>query len=132
MSLGSNQPEPNSQREGTEESPAIEYLTPEEYEYSPLDNGRKEIRLLALLPGSSDDPIEIEIWHEPLQMPPKVSSTRFPIEELEKTLPRNWKVFENIEHRLFFWNTCTEKATFEHPDTAFHAVKHTTARISIC
>ena len=89
-----------------------------------MDVGRKEIRLVTLLPGSYDDPIEVEIWHQALQTPPKASSPRSLVEELEKTLPRNWRVFESIDHKLFFWNTCTKKATFEHPDTAFDDLKH--------
>ncbi|KAN0117738.1 HET domain containing protein [Hyaloscypha variabilis] len=76
------------------------------YHYLPLDPTNNEIRLIKLLPGRLDDPIQVEILHERLlaqifQTPEQrhLLKNRF-----QKDLPRQWKMVETLEGRLLFFN----------------------------
>lgn len=75
------------------------------YKYCPLDVELQEIRLLKLLPGTFDDDIRCEMFHAPLREP--ANSEQLPkvtVQELQKTLPRGWEVYETIDGRFAFIN----------------------------
>ena len=70
------------------------------YAYTALDTHQEEIRLLKLQPGNFDDDVSFAVYHVPL-IPPsppleqqRKSSMRLDLEELQKTVPRDWEVKE--------------------------------------
>jgi hypothetical protein len=73
------------------------------YTYTKLDKEKQEIRLLTLLPSQGmDDSIRITISHVPFIVEEKGPSARPDIEEIRRSLPDGWSVFESMEGRLFF------------------------------
>jgi hypothetical protein len=73
------------------------------YTYTKLNKEKQEIRLLTLLPSQGiDDPIRITISHVPFIIEENGLSARPDIEEIRKSLPDGWQVFETMEDRLLF------------------------------
>lgn len=75
----------------------------ETYTYQHLDESKNEIRLVTILPGNYDDPLEITLKHVslnplPLQLPP----TTLSLSQLEETMPPGWSVHETVEGRMLF------------------------------
>ena len=96
-----------------------------DYVYRKLDLEKKEIRLMDLQPGRSDDPIAFMIYHVPL-VPPSPSSepsssTRLPLVELQKTLPWDWDMNETVGGRYLFTYVGEHDIpnSWSHPDPAF-------------
>jgi hypothetical protein len=85
------------------------------YSYSPLDLKTQEIRIVNLLPGSFDDPIRINIIHEPFII--KDSPPQAPVitEALLDSLPSGWSAVENIEGLIVYGY---EPPVPDHPSAA--------------
>ncbi|GES59488.1 HET-domain-containing protein [Aspergillus terreus] len=89
----------------------------ETYCYSKLS--KDEIRLVDLHPASFSDRIKISISHIPL--PPSTHNTTrsVSLNELEKTLPPKWSIFETTDRQILFYFEDTDdnwKSCWEHPD----------------
>ena len=56
-------------------------------EYADLDDHPRQIRLLDLHPGTSQDEIRFTLRHVPLEVPKHVQRKRLTTNELQKTLP---------------------------------------------
>lgn len=92
------------------------------YHYLPLSDPKEDIRLIDLRPGHRADDIVISIRHASLTPLPAKKIKRPSLKELEKTLPPEWMVRENLEGRRLFirpislhsWHT-----TWKHPDGMF-------------
>ncbi|KAK4446413.1 HET-domain-containing protein [Podospora aff. communis PSN243] len=76
----------------------------EPYQYRPLANPGRDIRLLRLFPGAQGDPIRISIFHATLddEPKPKRAPTRLTVSQLKDKLPTGWRVWETIEGRFIF------------------------------
>ncbi|KAI0551240.1 heterokaryon incompatibility protein-domain-containing protein [Xylaria curta] len=79
-----------------------------------------EIRLVTLLPGEFHEPIRLHISHVRHAVLAERSSSMINIDELRRTLPIKWKVYETTENQTFFYyeeeDGSNWKATWEHPD----------------
>ncbi|KAF2093888.1 hypothetical protein NA57DRAFT_68918 [Rhizodiscina lignyota] len=86
------------------------------YEYSSLRN--EEIRILKLLPGGLDDPIRMTIEHAPLIIPNKTKepTKRISQEQLQSTLPSDWKVYIAQDGRYIFRCWSPYMTSWTHPD----------------
>lgn len=100
-----------------------------QYTYSPLtlDN----IRLVKLLPGEPYDDIKIIIDHAafiPECMSPQSLPRLMTVEELEKTLPRDWEVHETVEDDVCFLYETADgkswKSSSFHPDPRIDASRY--------
>jgi hypothetical protein len=85
------------------------------YQYRKLNGA--DIRLLELLPGRFDDPLEAVIKHVPLSEPVKAETKMLSREELQSTLPEGWKVRQTLDGRYIFSDPF--QTTWKHPDSAF-------------
>ncbi|KAM3417190.1 hypothetical protein BST61_g5450 [Cercospora zeina] len=74
------------------------------YQYEPLDYDAKETRLAELLPGSFDDAIHIRIHHVALSSLDNIAleDGGFALEELQRDLPKDWRVRETVNGRFTF------------------------------
>lgn len=86
-----------------------------EYQYRPLKREQDEIRLVLLLPGGRDDPIQISIHHAPLPVPPNNQSQHIDCAELEKSVPYPWSVEETAEGDILYLNTVSKQTSWTHP-----------------
>ncbi|KAI1661974.1 HET-domain-containing protein [Daldinia decipiens] len=90
------------------------------YEYIPLDPASQDIRLVTILPGKFDDPIQIKITHAPL-IPPNEDDKpkRMSLASLRRTLPQSWNARETLEGRIIFRNYEGWCSSWDHPDPDF-------------
>lgn len=105
----------NSQWTRQHESSKMSVDCRQTYAYQHLEESKNEIRLVTILPGAHDDPIEISLHHAPLnplplQPPPNILS----LEQLRETLPPGWNVYQTIEGRMLFEGE-DKNATWVHP-----------------
>ncbi|KAI1733518.1 heterokaryon incompatibility protein-domain-containing protein [Xylaria scruposa] len=88
------------------------------YTYLPLEDPMQEIRLVELLPAPDmDHSIRVRIHHVSLlqeRTPPRRSKPSF--EEVYKTLPPGWDLYQNPQGRYIFANQNSEKLQWNHPD----------------
>jgi hypothetical protein len=90
------------------------------YRHTDLDPATNDLRLVTLLPGEFHDDIEIQIRHGPLvAIPNEHQNPRISIEELTKTLPAGWTLYETLGGRYIFENDETEDTFWSHPDPEF-------------
>ncbi|KAK3994348.1 heterokaryon incompatibility protein-domain-containing protein [Cladorrhinum sp. PSN332] len=77
------------------------------YQYRPLTDPAKDIRIIKLHPGRGDNPLNLEIIETPLV---HGSARRLPdidpseLEAIQETLPSPWEVRQNEEGRLIYVN----------------------------
>ncbi|KAM7206030.1 Heterokaryon incompatibility protein (HET) domain containing protein [Rhypophila sp. PSN 637] len=70
------------------------------YQYRPLNNPRRDVRLLRLLPGNPDEPIRMSIFHITLGNEPKPKQqqqARMTLSELRAKLPEDWWADETLD-----------------------------------
>ncbi|RYP51254.1 hypothetical protein DL768_003351 [Monosporascus sp. mg162] len=90
------------------------------YQYKPLIPSTNDVRLVTILPGEFDDPIQVEITHAELVPPaPDDKPKRLPLKEILETLPEDWSAYETIERRVIFWNSVDSYSTWTHPDPTY-------------
>lgn len=92
------------------------------YQYTPLQDASRDIRLVELLPGNHEDVIKIAIHHVSLMETDKTlkGDLRSSLEELQATLPPNWEVFRNLQGRIIFANKDDDSETsWTHPSPHF-------------
>jgi hypothetical protein len=91
-----------------------------QYVYKELDQTRREIRLLTLLPSRElDDPIRIRLSHVPFDPPPFVSRAELDVEAVERELPDGWFAYETMEGQAIFSYHDEEdivRTTWRHPN----------------
>ncbi|KAI1119933.1 heterokaryon incompatibility protein-domain-containing protein [Nemania abortiva] len=88
------------------------------YQYAPLEDPFKDIRLATVLPGGYDDDILIRIQHVTLDSETPVPLPRLSIQEIQSTLPKPWVAYETIEGRCLFLRTKAYgegDPTWDHP-----------------
>jgi hypothetical protein len=74
-----------------------------QYVYKELEQTRREIRLLTLLPSRElDDPIRIRLSHVPFDPPPFVPRAALDVRDVKRELPHGWFVDETIEGQAIF------------------------------
>ncbi|KAJ3541888.1 hypothetical protein NM208_g4387 [Fusarium decemcellulare] len=99
------------------------------YTYSALENPREDIRLFELLPGSFDDDIKLRIFHSVLDPSlEKPHRPRIALQDLQRTLPPKWEVWETNEGRYIYINEEEEKwkTTWIHPDPSLRYLNEDT------
>lgn len=70
------------------------------YTYQHLDASKNEIRLVTILPGTHDDPLEITLHHVYLDpLPPQPPPNILSLEKLRETLPPGWNVYQTTGGR---------------------------------
>ncbi|GAB1314452.1 Heterokaryon incompatibility protein 6, OR allele [Madurella fahalii] len=89
------------------------------YTYSPLKKETREIRLIKLLPGISDQPLYVNLTAAPLPPPQPETSRRLTLGALRSTLPDGWEAHETLEGRYVFHCSQSEEVVWKHPDPAF-------------
>ena len=67
-----------------------------DYEYSPLPDPTRDVRLVELLPANFDDDVRIRIHYSTLTPPPKGPGWREELHEVRKDLPKGWEVFQTV------------------------------------
>lgn len=88
------------------------------YRYTRLRDPELEIRLLIIQPGEFDDKIKATLQPTPLFEAKADSITRkVSVDELQKTVPQDWQVFETREGRIIF--DSGNGTTWDHPDPDF-------------
>lgn len=105
-------------RQATDEpaSPPLNLNERKPYEYQPLDESKLEIRLVTILPGDYDDPLEITLHHVSLDpILPQAPSSVLSLEQLRATLPPGWNAYQTIEERILFEGP-DKTTTWVHPD----------------
>ncbi|KAI0103035.1 HET-domain-containing protein [Nemania sp. FL0031] len=85
------------------------------YEYSSLAD-ETSIRLVTILPGNFNDPLQINIEHKSLVPPDEIKSTRLSVKEIKRTLTEGWYVYETMEGRIIFQHGRTWLTRWVHPD----------------
>ncbi|KAF2679376.1 hypothetical protein K458DRAFT_394070 [Lentithecium fluviatile CBS 122367] len=90
------------------------------YQYTPLQNPNRDIRLVTLLPGRFDDTIRILIDSCPLSTARSSLERhkRLKLKELQATLPPGWKAYESSEGDYIFSHQ-NGVTTWTHPDPDF-------------
>jgi len=88
---------------------------------------------MTLLPGEFHDDIQIQIQHIPLATVLKEhQGQRISLEELSKTLPTGWSVYETMGGRYIFEKEDTEDSSWTHPDPGYPQVLYSDPTSSIC
>ncbi|KAK0644547.1 heterokaryon incompatibility protein-domain-containing protein [Cercophora newfieldiana] len=89
----------------------------ETFQYEKLEDGSKDIRLVALSPGRGNDPVVVQIKHARLPEYPEVVPTSHErtLQKVAATLPPDWMVFETLEGRVIFANDEIDLSCWEHP-----------------
>lgn len=72
------------------------------YQYRPLDAKSSDMRLLTLLPGDFNADIRFRISHIPLVAPVETHARRLSKDELERSVPDGWRVYQTLEDRYLF------------------------------
>ncbi|EXL76500.1 hypothetical protein FOPG_08773 [Fusarium oxysporum f. sp. conglutinans race 2 54008] len=89
------------------------------YQYSSLDTKADEIRLIKLMPGLPGQKITFKIFHTSVVHGPIAKpkpDPRMEVEELEKTVTKEWIVKETLEGRYLFLHLKEPKNSWDHPD----------------
>ncbi|KAF1994437.1 hypothetical protein P154DRAFT_581813 [Amniculicola lignicola CBS 123094] len=90
------------------------------FEYRPLEDVSRDIRLLRLMPGSGNQTLALQIFHTRLDVPAPCPTHQTTLEELQETLPsEDWEVVETFEERYLFYNRQKRQSQWHHPDPAF-------------
>lgn len=105
----------NSQWTDQRASSTIDLDSRQTYAYQHLDDSKNEIRLVTILPGNHEDPLEISLHHVsldplPRHPPPKILS----LDQLQETLPPGWNVYQTREERILFEGP-DKTTTWVHP-----------------
>ncbi|KAH9905372.1 HET-domain-containing protein [Xylariomycetidae sp. FL2044] len=89
----------------------------ETYQYTPLKRST-DIRIAAILPGKFNDPIRIEIRHEPFDIPEKEKPSRWSLKEIRDSLPKGWAAHETVDGRVIFCdrNERSMGTSWDHPN----------------
>ncbi|KAH7070729.1 heterokaryon incompatibility protein-domain-containing protein [Paraphoma chrysanthemicola] len=87
-----------------------------EYQYTPLDTSKGEIRLLEIHPGAFDDPINISIFAVPFAAPQRELVPLDRLEAIRQSLPPGWSAYETLDDRVIFDNVSQDITTWDHPD----------------
>lgn len=112
LDLGLLLPFPN------QSSPPIMSTPP--YLYQPLDKAKNEIRLVDIFPSADfDAPIELSITSVPFIVPPDhlLADRRQSLNEIAKTLPRDWTVEKTLNDRYIYVTTAGDdiRTSWIHP-----------------
>jgi len=92
------------------------------FEYLPLEDAARDIRLISVQPGAANDAIRLKLWHVPLGEPPPIESTdrdRATAIAVQKALPPGWVAVQTPEGRWLFEDEATERTSWVHPDPTF-------------
>jgi hypothetical protein len=89
-------------------------MTP--YVYQPLNKAADEIRMIKLFPSRFDDEIRFEILYTALGRAPLPTPNLKNLEEIQKTLPAGWNVFETLGGRYLFEDEPADHTTWTQPD----------------
>ncbi|KAK7926543.1 heterokaryon incompatibility protein-domain-containing protein [Apiospora marii] len=110
------------------------YDSLEPYVYQPLDVSKSEIRLVTVLPGEHDNPIQITLQHVSLTpLPPQPLPTVMSLEEVRATLPEGWYANRSLRDRIMFQRQAGPRSdwisTWVHPNpdisqTAYNTTMH--------
>ncbi|KAI0811405.1 HET-domain-containing protein [Xylaria sp. FL0064] len=80
----------------------------QEYQYTQLAVVSEDIRLVTLLPGMQDGPIQLEIFHTPLTGVTQLPGAASPLASV--------KGIRNVDGDAVFWDLTTETASYSHPN----------------
>ena len=99
------------------------------FEYAPLKDPNRDIRLVILLPGVYDDDVRLQITHAALQPRARTSTDtgRMTLDDLRRTLPRDWYVDETNEGRYIFVSLAPDgnlRTSWTHPTKHFDPSKY--------
>jgi hypothetical protein len=67
-----------------------------DYEYTPLPDPKRDVRLVELLPGKFDDDVRIRIHLASITPPPKGPGWREELAEVRNYLPPGWEAFATV------------------------------------
>ncbi|RMJ11523.1 hypothetical protein CDV36_008807 [Fusarium kuroshium] len=92
------------------------------YIHANLKDPQKDIRLFELLPGSFQDDVKLRIFHATLPEPKREARRLLMFDELQNTLPRNWRMFQTLTGRRIYSFAGPDRliTTWMHPDSTYH------------
>ena len=84
--------------------------------YIELGDDPRQIRLLDLHPGTSQDEIRFTLRHVLLEVPKQVQRKRLTTTELQQTLPSGWVAEETSQYNYrFIFEDAEENTRWTHP-----------------
>ena len=87
------------------------------FEYTPLDEGINQIRLITMHPAEYDQKIQLTIRTVSLLYPEVIQRKRLSRDELQKTLPPGWEVAETAKYKYrYIFEDPDENTRWTHPD----------------
>lgn len=86
--------------------PRLESLP--DYVYSPLNDPKRDVRIVELLPGKFHDNVKVRIHHVTPRAPPgpKPGDWREELEEIRKNLPEGWEAFKTVRYQMLVNCNC--------------------------
>jgi hypothetical protein len=72
------------------------------YKYEKLADATKDIRLITLLAGQTDNHIKFRISHGPFETSTRSSRAGHRLEDARETSPDGWEAFEALGGRILF------------------------------
>lgn len=81
------------------------------YEYCPLPDPQRDVRLVELLPADFDEDIRIRIHYATLMPPPEGEGMRVTLAEVVKDLPAGWEAFQTVCNLLALPDTIDSRFT---------------------
>ncbi|KAI3324409.1 HET-domain-containing protein [Xylariaceae sp. AK1471] len=90
-----------------------------EYKYTPLAIASDDIRLVTLLAGTRNDPIQLEIFHTPLMTPirsPGIVPSLRPMRDIRKSLPIGLSAYESVDGDVIIWDSVSKTSSYSHPN----------------
>ena len=82
------------------------------YQYRPLERDQDEIRLVSLLPGNFDDPIQISIHHTSLVPSTNAQSKKANKDQCENIVPYPWSTEETSDGDTLYLNKITNETSW--------------------
>lgn len=97
-----------------------------DFSYLSLNDVTSDVRLLKIVPGTQDDPIQIVLWHTPLVEPPRSPVTqqdKIGESDVTDALPPGWVAVKTPEGRWLFEHETTEISSWNHPNPNFDSAR---------
>ncbi|KAI9147991.1 Heterokaryon incompatibility protein [Paramyrothecium foliicola] len=85
-----------------------------------------DIRLVTILPAEFNEPVRVQIMHSPLTLPiPRKKPEQLSLDEIRKSIPEGWLVYETSEGRVIFYDMEHDGLTsWKHPNPSFPREKY--------
>lgn len=103
------------------------------YEYKKLEEPKKQLRLVTILPGEHDEPLRLRITNTSLEVPARPQKNDQQIKYARASLPSGWEACEDLEGRILYIHKDEAGAvstSWQHPDPSFIPLANVVERTS--